>query len=113
MGNISLYTGEEIYRPFWENDSAFLETTLGCSWHKCAFCDFSNDKFSILSLGDIEKKAAILAQYSASKTSVFLLGENPFVMDTPKLLSIFDIVHSNMPWMEGISMYARFDDILI
>ena len=112
MDNISLYTGEEIYRPFWENDSAFLETTLGCSWHKCAFCDFSNDKFSVYSLGDIEKKAAILAQYSTGKTSVFLLGENPFVMDTPKLLSIFDIVHSHMPWMEGISMYARFDDIL-
>lgn len=35
MREVTLYTGEEIYRPFWEEDSALLEVELGCNWYKC------------------------------------------------------------------------------
>ena len=54
---MELYTEKEVYRPFWEKDSALLETELGCSWHKCAFCDFTKDDFYIFPLEEIEKKA--------------------------------------------------------
>ena len=109
---MELYTGEEIYRPFWEKDSALLEVELGCSWHKCAFCDFSRDQFHIFSLQDIEEKVKLLVPYAQGKTRLFLLGENPFVMNTQKLLSILEYVHLYLPWIEEVSMYARFDDIL-
>ena len=52
---MELYTEKEVYRPFWEKDSALLETELGCSWHKCAFCDFTKDDFYIFPLEEIEK----------------------------------------------------------
>ena len=110
--DVELYTGEEIYRPFWEKDSALLEVELGCSWHKCAFCDFSRDQFHIFSLQEIEEKVKLLVPYAQGRTRLFLLGENPFVMNTQKLLSILEYVHLYLPWIEEVSMYARFDDIL-
>ena len=50
---MELYTEKEVYRPFWEKDSALLETELGCSWHKCAFCDFTKDDFYIFPLEEL------------------------------------------------------------
>lgn len=112
MSEVTLFTGEEIYRPFWEEDSALLEVELGCSWHKCRFCDFARDPFRLFSLEDIEEKSRLLVPYAKGKKRIFLLGENPLVLDTQKLLTIFGYIEKYMPWIEEISMYARFDDIL-
>lgn len=112
MKDVPLYTGEEVYRPFWEDDSALLEVSLGCSWHSCLFCDFANDPFHLFSIEEIEAKAKKLVPYAQGRKRLFLLGENPFVLDTPKLLAVFDIVSRHLPWIEEISMYARFDDVL-
>ena len=109
---MELYTEKEVYRPFWEKDSALLETELGCSWHKCAFCDFTKDDFYIFPLEEIEKKAKMLVPYAKAKRRIFLLGENPFVMDTGKILAIIGYVERYMPWIHEISMYARVDDVL-
>lgn len=109
---MELYTEKEVYRPFWEKDSALLETELGCSWHKCAFCDFTKDDFYIFPLEEIEKKAKMLVPYAKAKRRIFLLGENPFVMDTGKILAITGYVERYMPWIHEISMYARVDDVL-
>lgn len=112
MEKVSLYTGEEIYRPFWEKDSALLEVELGCSWHGCAFCDFAKDSFKVFALEEIEQKVKMLVPYAKEKKRIFFLGENPFVMSTQKLLVIFGYIRQYMPWIEEISMYARFDDVL-
>lgn len=112
MKDVPLYTGDEVYRPFWEDESAMLEVMLGCSWHSCLFCDFANDPFHLFSIEEIEEKAKKLVPYAQGRKRLFLLGENPLVLDTPKLLAVFDIVRRHLPWIEEISMYARFDDIL-
>lgn len=112
MERIPLYSSKEIYRPLWERDSAFLEVTTGCSWHRCAFCDFVNDPFEVFSLAEIEEKAILLAQIAKDKHRVFLLGENPFMLSTNKLMAILDIIHRHLPWIAEISMYARSDDII-
>lgn len=112
MKDVPLYTGDEVYRPFWEDDSALLEVSLGCSWHGCRFCDFACDSFHLFSVEEIEEKAKKLVPYAQGKKRLFLLGDNPFVLDTPKLLAVFDIVERYLPWIEEISMYARFDDVL-
>ncbi len=71
---MELYTEKEVYRPFWEKDSALLETELGCSWHKCAFCDFTKDDFYIFPLEEIEKKAKMLVPYAKAKRRIFFAG---------------------------------------
>lgn len=109
---MELYTGKEIYRPFWERDSVLLEVELGCSWHRCVFCDFSRDPFHLFSLQEIEEKVKMLIPYAKGKRRIFLLGENPLVINTQKLLSILEYIRLYIPWIKEVSMYARFDDVL-
>lgn len=109
---VTLYTGETIYRPFWEKDSALLEVELGCGWHRCKFCDFARDPLFFFSMEEIEAKARLLVPFAEGKKRIFLLGENPFMLSAEKLFTIFGYIEFYMPWIEEISMYARFDDIL-
>lgn len=57
----SIYTHDTIYVPPHEETSAPLEISLGCSWHKCTFCDFAKDKFQIHSIEKIENNIKTLA----------------------------------------------------
>lgn len=109
---VSLYTGDEIYFPIWEEGSAALEVQLGCSWHKCKFCDFANDEYRVFSLPEIEAKAQMLATISQGKKRLFLLGENPFSQPTDRLEWIFNIADRWLPEIEEVAMYSRFDDVL-
>ena len=85
---------------------------LGCSWHKCAFCDFTRDHFELLPLEDVRRAAEILGELKVEGNRVFLLGQNPFCRSTSDLLHIFGYIHHYLPWVSEISMYARADDIL-
>ena len=46
------------------------------------------------------------------QTRLFLLGENPFCMDTSRLLAIRALVGRHMPRVKALAMYARADDVL-
>lgn len=109
---VSLFSNEEIYLPIWEEGSAPLEVQLGCSWHRCKFCDFANDDYRVFSLPEIEAKAEMLAQVLPDAKRVFLLGENPLSMPYEHLRRIFDIVSWFFPQVHQVSMYARYDDVL-
>ena len=51
----SIYRGGTVYRPLQEEKSILLEVQLGCSWHKCAFCDFTRDHFELLPLEEVRR----------------------------------------------------------
>lgn len=108
----SIYTHDTVYRPPQEEGSVLLEVALGCSWGKCAFCDFAKDKFELFSLEKIEKNLIGLESLEKEKERIFLLGENAFVMDTQKLLQIIDLTKKHLPKIKEFAMYARIDDIL-
>lgn len=108
----SIYSHDTIYIPPHEEGSAPLEVALGCSWHKCTFCDFARDKFCIHPLEKIEYNIRILGQLQPYNTRMFLLGENAFVMNTEYLLKILELKDRYMPNVKSFSMYSRIDDIL-
>ncbi|WP_350454417.1 radical SAM protein [Slackia heliotrinireducens] len=111
--DVRLFTGDQIYMPIWEGrTSAPLEVQLGCSWHRCKFCDFANDERYVFSLPEIAAKAQMLIPYAQDKHRVFLLGENPLSLPMDMLRQIFEIIAYFMPWVDEIAMYARFDDVL-
>ncbi|MBQ9067894.1 MAG: radical SAM protein [Eggerthellaceae bacterium] len=112
LREVTLYTGDEIYLPIWENDSAALEVQLGCSWHRCKFCDFANDPYHVFSLPEIEAKAQMLQPFAEGKDRLFLLGENPFSQPMDRLEWIFNIRDRWLPGLTKVAMYARFDDVL-
>ncbi len=109
---VYLFSRDEIYLPIWEEESAPLEVQLGCSWHRCKFCDFANDPYHVFSLAEVEAKAQMLASISEGKTRVFLLGENPLSLPQEHLRGIFDAIDYWLPQVNQVAMYARFDDVM-
>ncbi len=108
----SIYTHDTIYLPPHEQETAALEVSLGCSWHKCTFCDFAKDTFCIHPLERIEHDLKILAQLRPEDTRLFFLGENAFFMSGDQILRIIELVHKYMPKVREYGMYSRIDDVL-
>ena len=108
----SIYSHDTIYIPPHEEGSAALEVSLGCSWHRCAFCDFARDDFRLIPLDEVERKLRVLAMLQPEQTRLFLLGENPFVMEPERLLTIIAMGRRYLPRTERVAMYARVDDVL-
>lgn len=108
----SIYTHDTIYLPPHEQATAALEVSLGCSWHKCTFCDFAKDTFRIHPLKRIEHDLRILAQLRPDDTRLFFLGENAFCMDAERLLDVMEAVGRFMPKIREYAMYSRIDDVL-
>lgn len=108
----SIYTHDTIYLPPHEQTTAALEVALGCSWHKCTFCDFAKDRFQIHPIERIEHDLKILVQLRPEDTRLFFLGENAFCMEAERLLAIIELTHRYMPKIREYAMYSRIDDIL-
>lgn len=108
----SIYTHDTIYLPPHEERDVPLEVSLGCSWHKCTFCDFARDTFRIHPLEKIEQSIRVLAALRPEDTRMFFLGENVFCIDTEKLLRIIELTNAYMPAVKEYAMYSRIDDIL-
>ena len=107
----SIYTHDTIYLPPHEECSAALEVQLGCSWHKCTFCDFTKDKFTVHPIEKIEHDIQILSFLQPDNPRLFLLGENAFCLSTEFLLKIVSLRDKYMPQAKSFAMYARIDDI--
>lgn len=108
----SIYTHDTIYLPPHEQTAAALEVALGCSWHKCTFCDFAKDKFRIHPIDKIEHNLEILAKLRPEDSRLFFLGENAFFMSTEQILEITELTRRYMPKVHEYAMYSRIDDIL-
>ena len=107
-----LYSGDTVYPPPLESESALLEVTTGCSYRRCKFCDFPKDTFSIFSMQEIARKIELLRLVINGNPRLHLLGCNPFCLHTRQLLGILAMIRDRLPCVREISMYARADDIL-
>ena len=108
----SLYQGSTVYRPLGEEDSILVEAALGCSWRKCAFCDFTRDPFQLLPLETVRQNIQTMSQLGVKGNRAFLLGQNAFCRDADGLMQICGYLRHYLPQIEQISMYARAEDIL-
>lgn len=100
-----------VYAPLIEEDSILLTVTEGCSYGKCAFCDFANDKYTVLPLEWVKENAKYLAAESGDKSSLFLLGQNSLSLPTAHLVRVLEFVKEFFPNVNKVSMYARAEDI--
>lgn len=108
----SIYSHDTIYIPPHEETSGALEVSLGCSWRRCAFCDFAKDEFRLHPLEDVERRLQVLAQLRPEEDRIFFLGEDPFVMDTERLLALMALTRRYLPHVTAFAMYSRADDVL-
>lgn len=124
------FTGT-IWRPPYESGSLLIETTAGCTHHRCKFCTLYDDlpfPFRMSPLEDIEADLQEAQLYQTGPLErlglrlqglgeprgpcrAFLTGANPFVLKTERLGRIAELVRTYFPSCETIGCFARVTDI--
>lgn len=107
------YTGT-VWRPPYEAWSALLQVTAGCTHHKCKFCTLYDGvpfKFRMSPTDEIEDDLKELYHYTPDVTRVFLVGANPFVLSSEKLLHIAYMAKQYLNRLKTIGCFARITDI--
>lgn len=112
------YTGT-VWRPPYEASSLLVEVTAGCTHHRCKFCTLYEDlpfKFRMSPLEDIEAdlkeaKGQFHLWNSSEVSRTFLVGANPFVLQTSRLLEIASLIQRYFPKNESIGCFSRITDI--
>ncbi|MCI9577571.1 MAG: radical SAM protein [Oscillibacter sp.] len=120
-----------IWRPPYEADSLLLQATAGCTHHACKFCTLYEDlpfRFRMSPLEEIEadlQEAQLwgtdpMARLSArlqglpgpqGPRRVFLVGANPFVLQSRRLEEIAERIRRYLPSVETIGCFARVTDV--
>lgn len=129
------YTGT-IWRPPYEASSTLIETTAGCTHHKCKFCTLYNDlpfNFRMTPIIDFESDLQELQMLSNDPIArlsyklqdipkpdfphrFFLTGANPFVLKSERLLEIASLIEKYFPGSgqcRSIGCFARITDIVL
>lgn len=107
------FTGT-IWRPPYESWSSLLQVTAGCTHHKCKFCTLYEDipfKFRMSSADEIESDLQELYFTVPDTTRLFLVGANPFVLNTQKLKEIANLAKQYLQRLDSIGCFARITDI--
>lgn len=107
------FTGT-IWRPPYESWSSLLQVTAGCTHHKCKFCTLYEDipfKFRMSPISEIESDLQELYFTVPDTTRLFLVGANPFVLNTQKLKDIANLAKQYLQRLDSIGCFARITDI--
>ena len=105
------YTGT-IWRPPYESGSLLLEAAAGCTHHRCKFCTLYDElpfRFRLSPLEDIEADLAEAQELLRGQLvqRVFLVGANPFVLQTERLKAIAGRIRRYFPECRTIGCFAR------
>lgn len=104
---------EPLFRPPSEARSLILQTTIGCSWNKCAFCEmYASKKFRIRKEEEIFSEIDAMIPYSSQLRKVFLADGNAMVLSYDKLMRILEKLNNAFPNLNRISAYALPKDII-
>lgn len=104
------YEGK-IYRPWPEENSLLIQTTIGCTNNKCTFCDmFREKKFRVRKLEDVLQDIESLREYYPHAESIFLTDGNVLAVKNDYLLQVLEKVKSTFPECERIALYGGMND---
>lgn len=101
-----------ICRAPMERASFMLPVAVGCSYNACKFCTlFKHMKYRELPMEQIEEELARVKNAGGNPKKVFLGDGNAFGLETGKLLTILDMIHTYFPGCESINMDATVTNI--
>lgn len=111
ISNIIQYS-EPLFRPPSEANSLIIQTTIGCSWNKCAFCEmYTSKKFHVRKEEDIFDEIEMMKPFASNVRKVFLADGNSMVLSYGRLISIIDRLAATFPKLQRISAYALPKDL--
>ena len=101
-----------IIRPPSEANSILLQATIGCSHHKCTFCDATNqERFTIKPDKVILEDIAFAATYCRRQDRLFLCDRDALIIPQKKLLNILLEIEKQLPWVTRVGSYANAKSI--
>ncbi len=98
-----------IFRPPSEADSLILQSTVGCSQNRCAFCSMYKEKrFRIRPLADVcaDVDEAAGSPWGRAFNRVFLADGDALMRSTEEQLAIFSHIGKKLPHCGRITCYA-------
>jgi len=107
-----MYYEGKIYRPWPEANSLLIQTTLGCTYNKCTFCDmFREKRFRIRKIEEIFKDIDEARQIYRHIGSIFLIDGNVLALKTEFHLKILEKITATFPECSKIALYAGLNDL--
>ncbi|MCK4678993.1 MAG: radical SAM protein [Bacteroidales bacterium] len=104
---------EPVFRPPGEASSAILQTTIGCSWNRCTFCEmYTSKKFKARNIDDLKPEIELLSKIYKGVRKVFLADGNAFVLSAKNLIPVLTEINRQFGKIQRISSYALPKDIL-
>ena len=104
-----MYDNHAIFFPPDEMTSVLLPVTTGCWYNKCVYCSmYKDDKYSEISLWDIEKELLNGPPYAEK---VFLTGADPLWVGFNKLKRILELIRQYLPYCACVASYASVRSI--
>lgn len=103
-----MFDDEIIIRPPSEADSIIIQITRGCSHNKCTFCGaYKHVPFGLRNDADIDDQIRFAARHCGRLKRVFLGAGDALIVPHEKLVSVFNKVRRELPWIRRISLYAN------
>ena len=103
---------EVMFRPPFEAASLLLEVTHGCSYNACAFCTmYRGVPFQLEPMERVEECVRTAAVRRPGVKRVFLEHGDAFALSAERLIRIAELIHTYLPRVEMIAMYASIKNI--
>ncbi len=103
-----------VFRPPSEADSLILQATLGCSHNACTFCgSYRTKQFQVKPFKQFRNEVLKLSRtYHLQPRRIFLGDGDALVLSTSQLLEILQLLKTEFPSTERISIYASGSNVL-
>ncbi|MCR5813470.1 MAG: radical SAM protein [Desulfovibrio sp.] len=103
---------EPEYRHPLDANALLVRVTQGCTWNRCHYCYVSRDyPFLYASYEEFEEELRAKVKYYPSNTKVWMVGSNPLVLPTDRLLTYIEILRKYFPHFSEIAMQSRVTDV--
>ena len=103
---------EPEYRHPLEANALLVRVTQGCTWNRCNYCYVSRGyKFSYVTYEEMEEQLRAKEGRYPATTKVWMVGSNPLVLPTERLLKYIGQIRSHFPRFSEIAMQARVTDV--
>lgn len=106
-----MHFARSIWRPPYEAGSALLQVTVGCTHHRCRFCDLYDVPFALSPDDEVEADIDELARFSPGARRVFITGANPFGVANARLAPILERIRARIPGVRTIGGFVRIGDL--
>jgi len=100
------YVGN-IIRPPSEAESIILQVTVGCSYNKCTFCGaYKGTLFTKKPVATVNADIAFAKKHCLRQKRVFLADGDVLILKQNHLVTLFNTIRKELPWVKRISLYG-------